>query len=85
MTIRDLRHHWPEAEKALEVESEIIITRDATPVAKLVRITPEPKHRKRFDAGEHQQWQLKNFGQRPVGIVDEVLSASREDRLPRRA
>ena len=34
ITIRDLRQRWPEAEAALKVEDEIIITRDSKPVAK---------------------------------------------------
>ncbi|MBA2431957.1 MAG: type II toxin-antitoxin system Phd/YefM family antitoxin, partial [Chthoniobacterales bacterium] len=38
VTIRDLRQRWPETEKALAVEHEIIITRDGQPVAKLSRI-----------------------------------------------
>ena len=36
ISIRDLRQKWPEAESRLQVEKEIIITRDAKPVAKLV-------------------------------------------------
>ena len=33
ITIRDLRQRWPEAEAALEVENEILITRDSKPAA----------------------------------------------------
>src|SRR6266542_2722348 len=62
MTIRDLRQRWPEAEKALEVESEIIITRDSKPNAKLVRFVPEQDQRPRWDLEEHRQWQEKVFG-----------------------
>jgi hypothetical protein len=29
ITIRDLRQRWPEAEAALQVEDEILITRDS--------------------------------------------------------
>ena len=36
ISVRDLRHHWPEAERALLSEREIIITRDAKPIAKLI-------------------------------------------------
>src|SRR6267378_3843738 len=32
ITIRDLRQRWPEAEAALQIEEEIIITRDSKPV-----------------------------------------------------
>ena len=38
ITIRDLRQRWPEAEAALQIEDEILITRDSKPVGKLVRI-----------------------------------------------
>ena len=40
ITIRDLRQRWPETEAALQVEDEILITRDSKPVAKLVRFLP---------------------------------------------
>ena len=38
ISVRDLRQRWPEAEARLQVEKEIVITRDAKPVAKLVPI-----------------------------------------------
>ena len=62
MTVRDIRQRWPEAERALAVEKEIIITRDGQPVAKLTRIVPEKKPRKRFDAEENRRWKEKVFG-----------------------
>ena len=40
ITIRDLRQRWPEAEAALQLENEILITRDSKPVAKLVCLSP---------------------------------------------
>ena len=40
MTVRDIRQKWPEAERALAVEGEIIVTRDSKPVAKII---PFPK------------------------------------------
>jgi antitoxin (DNA-binding transcriptional repressor) of toxin-antitoxin stability system len=46
ITVRDLRPRWPEAERRLRTETELLITRDGTPVAKLVRIVPERKRRK---------------------------------------
>ena len=80
MTIRDLRQRWPEAEKALELESEIIITRDSVPVAKLVRIMPELKKRPRWEPEEHRKWQEKVFGKRVFNWVDKALAGSRADR-----
>ena len=38
ISIRDLRQRWPAAEALLQVEKEIVITRDAKPIARLVRI-----------------------------------------------
>ena len=43
ITIRDLRQCWPETEKTLQVENELIITRDGQPVAKLVRVVPKKR------------------------------------------
>jgi antitoxin (DNA-binding transcriptional repressor) of toxin-antitoxin stability system len=48
LTIRDLRQRWPEAEKALEMEGEIVITRDGKPVAKLISFSEPVKPRPRF-------------------------------------
>ena len=48
MTIRDLRQRWPEAEAALQVEEEILITRDSKPVAKPVRVMEPEAKRKRW-------------------------------------
>ena len=36
VTVRDLRQRWPETERALQTEAEIVVTRDSKPVAKLV-------------------------------------------------
>jgi antitoxin (DNA-binding transcriptional repressor) of toxin-antitoxin stability system len=59
ISVRDLRQRWPAAEALLQVEKEILITRDAKPVAKLVRITEQPKARKRFDPVAHARWQKR--------------------------
>lgn len=82
MTIRDVRHRWPETEKALEREGEILITRDARPVAKLVRLDATAEPRARFDPVAHEAWQRRVGGGRPVRWVDEALSGQRADRLP---
>jgi len=81
MSIRDLRQKWPEAESLLQVEKEIIITRDAKPVAKLVRHTEPEKPRKRFDPVAHAKWQASVFGKgKVVRLVDKYLAREREDR-----
>jgi antitoxin (DNA-binding transcriptional repressor) of toxin-antitoxin stability system len=80
MSIRDLRQRWPEAEKALQTQEEIIITRDSKPVAKLVRVVEKKPTRKRWDAEKHKRWQKKMWGDTQVSLVDKYLQADREDR-----
>ena len=80
ITIRDLRQRWPEAEAALKVEDEILITRDSKPVAKLVRISANESKRPRWDAEEHGQWQKKVSGGK-VSRSDAALARARADRV----
>lgn len=79
ITIRDLRQRWPEAEAALEVEEEILITRDSKPVAKLVRISPATTKRARWNVQEHARWQKKVSGGK-ISRSDAALKASRDER-----
>jgi len=76
ITIRDLRQRWPQAEAALQVEEEILITRDSKAVAKLVRVSPELAERARWDMHEHARWQKKVSGGK-VSRSDGALAASR--------
>ena len=85
ITIRDLRQRWPEAEAALQLEHEILITRDAKPVAKLVRVPPEKPRQKRWDPDKHTRWLRKTWGNRQTRLVDKYLLADREDRAPQSA
>ena len=80
ITIRDLRQRWPEAEAALQVEDEILITRDSKPVAKLVRIAEQPPKRKRWNPEEHKKWIKKVYGNKIFPNSDEQLSKARADR-----
>ena len=81
MSIRDLRQKWPEAELMLREESEIVITRDSKPVAKLVRYTEPARPRKRFDPVEHEKWHASVFGKgRVVRLVDKFLAEGRAER-----
>ena len=80
ISVRDLRQRWPEAEARLQVEKEIVITRDAKPVAKLVRIDERPKPRKRFDAVAHARWQRRVAGGKVSRWVDRAVREAREDR-----
>jgi antitoxin (DNA-binding transcriptional repressor) of toxin-antitoxin stability system len=81
ISVRDLRQKWPAAEARLQVENEIIITRDAEPVAKLVRYVERAKPRKRFDPAAHAKWQKKWNAGKIVRLVDMYLPAARADRL----
>ena len=80
ITIRDLRQRWPEAEAALKIENEILITRDSQPVAKLVRVVPQKPKRKRWDPKEHMRWLKKVYGNKMFPSSDEALAAARADR-----
>jgi antitoxin (DNA-binding transcriptional repressor) of toxin-antitoxin stability system len=80
ISVRDLRQRWPEAEALLQVEEEIVITRDARPVAKLVRIAERPKPRKRFDPATHARWQRRVAGGRVSRWVDRAVREARADR-----
>ena len=79
ITIRDLRQRWPEAEAALQVEDEILITRDSKPVAKLVRIAAESSKRSRWNPEAHARWQRRVSGGR-LSRSDAALAASRAER-----
>jgi antitoxin (DNA-binding transcriptional repressor) of toxin-antitoxin stability system len=80
ISIRDLRQRWPEAEALLQIEKEIVITRDAKPVAKLVRIEARAKPRKRFDPAAHARWQRKTAGGKVSRWVDRAMTEGRKER-----
>ena len=80
ITIRDLRQRWPATERSLQTEKELIITRDGEPVARLVRIVPEPPQRPRWNPDAHKQWLKKTWSGKPVRLTDKYLLADREDR-----
>ncbi len=80
ISIRDLRQRWPEAEAALQVEEEILITRDSRPVARLVLVTEPARKRKRWDPEEHRKWIRRVYGNKVFHRSDEELAAARADR-----
>ena len=82
MTVRDIRQRWPEAERALAAEKEIIITRDGQPVAKLTRIAPGKKKRKRFDPAEQKRRREAVLGKGVVvNWVKEFCEVDRAERF----
>jgi len=80
ITIRDLRQRWPEAEAALKIENEILITRDSKPVAKLVSLPPSESRRPRWDVEEHACWQ-KRVARGKISNSDTALARLRADRV----
>jgi len=80
MSVRDVRQRWPEAEKALARDGEVVVTRDGKPVARLVPYEATARVRPRFDPSAHQQW-LRRFwsGKPPQPSTDELLLQDRED------
>ncbi len=80
VTVRELRQRWPDTEKALQVEHEILVTRDAKPVAKLVRYVEPEKPRKHFDPVAHGKWQRAMSGGRVTRWVEEGLLKERDER-----
>jgi len=80
ITIRDLRQRWPDAEAALEVEDEILITRDSKPVAKLVRLVQPETKRPRWDPEKHAARIKKIFGNKVFPSIDQELTEARADR-----
>jgi antitoxin (DNA-binding transcriptional repressor) of toxin-antitoxin stability system len=81
MTVRDVRLHWPEAEKALAREGEIVVTRDGHPVARLVPYrAPAQKARRRFEVKSHAAWLARFWRGKVVGpTTDELLGRDRAD------
>ena len=80
VTVRDLRQRWPETEKALQTEAEIVVTRDSKPVAKLVRFAAPAAVRTRFDPVAHAAWQRRMSGGTVTRWVEEGLLAERDER-----
>ncbi|MGC9984499.1 MAG: hypothetical protein ABSF35_12810 [Polyangia bacterium] len=81
MTVRDVRLHWPQAEKALAQGEEIVVTRDAKPVARLLPFIPATSRvRRRFDPELHLRRLRRFWGSQPAQpSTDEWLSRDRAD------
>jgi antitoxin (DNA-binding transcriptional repressor) of toxin-antitoxin stability system len=80
VTVRQLRLQWPELEKALARSGEIIVTRDAQPVARILPYVAPHRRRRRFDPEEHVRW-LRRFwrGKKVVPSSDEWIRRDRSD------
>jgi len=85
VTIRQVCRHWPEVEQRVAVERELIITRNAVPVASLHALTPpKKKRRKRFSAEMHARWMKEIWGAKPPCLnSDKWLEEARRERFVR--
>lgn len=81
ITVRDVRQRWPEAERSLAEEGEIVITRDGKPVARLLPVEPLEDNRPRFDPVANRKRREKLWGK---GVVIDSLSGLLEDREDRK-
>lgn len=81
MTVRDVRLKWPEAERILARDGEIVVTRDAKPVARILPYrSPRTKARKRFDPKEHAGWLRRFWKSQPTQPrTDDLLRRERAD------
>jgi antitoxin (DNA-binding transcriptional repressor) of toxin-antitoxin stability system len=78
ISIRDLRRKWPEAEATLQVEPEILVTRNGKPVARLVRITPQKPAKARWNPEAHLRWLTQTWGHKKAGLTDKYLTTDRD-------
>jgi antitoxin (DNA-binding transcriptional repressor) of toxin-antitoxin stability system len=80
MSVRDIRLKWPEAERKLAVEGEIVVTRDSVLVARIVPFRRAPVRRSRFDPAVQKRW-LRAFwkGRRSGVRSDEMLRRDRSE------
>jgi len=81
MTVRDVRLKWPEAEKLLAEGGEIVVTRDAKPVARIVPYRePRARRRARFDPAAQMKWLQRFWKDQPAQpSTDELLRRDRDD------
>ena len=72
-------------EKVLQVENELIVTRDGQPVAKLVRVVQEKPNRKRWDPEAHMRWLKRMWGNKMRPSSDAAIARDRADRWQKEA
>jgi len=81
MTVRDVRLKWPEAERRLATEGEIVVTRDSKPVARLLPyVPPAAGRRSRLRPAGQLRW-LREFwkGKPKQPSTDALLAHDRAD------
>ena len=81
MTVRDVRQRWPEAEKALEHEPEIVVTRDGKPVARILPFSAREPARAAVDWEALDRWRARFWrGQPAQPSTDLDLERDRAER-----
>ena len=89
MTVRDVRLHWPQAEKAAAQGEEIVVTRDAKPVARLLPFIPATSRvRRHFDPELHLRrlrrfWGSQPPNRQPTNGCHEIEQTGQADPAPR--
>jgi antitoxin (DNA-binding transcriptional repressor) of toxin-antitoxin stability system len=78
VTVRDLRQRWPETEKALQTDEEIVVTRDGKPVAKLIRYSEPVARRPRLDGKKHLAELKKITNGRVLPDRTAIIAAARD-------
>jgi antitoxin (DNA-binding transcriptional repressor) of toxin-antitoxin stability system len=85
ITTHELGEHWPDLEKTLAAEGEIIVMDAARPIARITPIAPQPDvkpNRPRFDPAENARWREKMWKNHPpMPSTDETLRLTRYDDL----
>jgi antitoxin (DNA-binding transcriptional repressor) of toxin-antitoxin stability system len=79
ITVRDVRLHWPRAEQALRA-GELIVTRDGTPVARLLPFGKVERRAPRFVKSRHLRWLESFWARRRKGpSTDDWLARDRDE------
>jgi antitoxin (DNA-binding transcriptional repressor) of toxin-antitoxin stability system len=81
MTVREIRQSWPEAERRLALDGEVIVTRDSRPVARILPYREVGRGRRsRFRADHHLRWLRRFWKGRTAGpSTDELLRRDRDE------
>ncbi len=79
ISVRDIRLHWPKAEQALRLEGELVVTRDGTPVARLLPFEARAESAAKFDGAAHVRWLSSFWKGKPVKpSTDDWLAEDRD-------
>lgn len=83
--MRDLRLHWPDAERRLKREGELVVTRDGEPVARLIAYRAAAVTRPTWSPQQHLKWLSRTWKRESEGSstdepsTDELLTRDRDE------